>query len=214
MNKDMVSYYSDRAGEYDKIYEIEERQEDLSLIKDLLHEMLKGWQILDVACGTGYWTEHLAHKAAAIHGFDVNDSVLEIAKKRNYGEAEVTFEQGDVFDYSSDKKWESLFGGFIWSHILVQELPRFLNNLHKNLKSGALVIFVDNTPIGNSNYKITYEDGLGNTFQTRYLQDGSSHQVLKNFPSVGFLIDILRPLATNIEIQFFEYYWILSYRIR
>ena len=57
---DLVSYYSRRAAEYERIYRRPERQTDLSTLRQMLSDELRGRDILEIACGTGYWTEWLA----------------------------------------------------------------------------------------------------------------------------------------------------------
>ena len=55
----MQSYYAARAGEYDAVYEKPERQADLRQIEQWLPSALYGERLLEVACGTGYWTQFL-----------------------------------------------------------------------------------------------------------------------------------------------------------
>jgi ubiquinone/menaquinone biosynthesis C-methylase UbiE len=58
----MIDYYAARAPEYDSIYAKPERQADLRLIEAWLAEQCAGKQVLEVACGTGYWT----HRARGV----------------------------------------------------------------------------------------------------------------------------------------------------
>lgn len=62
MNTDIISYYKDRAKEYEKKYSKPERQEDLKSIATILQEIFADKQVLEIACGTGYWTEKIADK--------------------------------------------------------------------------------------------------------------------------------------------------------
>lgn len=57
-------------------------------------------------------------------------------------------------------------------------------------------------------------DSEGNTYQIRRLKDGSEHEVLKNFPSEAELPDTLSGHATDINVRFLQYYWIVEYRTR
>ena len=80
----MIEYYRKRAKEYDLVYQKEERQKDLLFLSDYLKNGFRGLDVLDVGCGTGYWSEKIATTAHSIHGIDINTSVLDIAKSRNY----------------------------------------------------------------------------------------------------------------------------------
>jgi ubiquinone/menaquinone biosynthesis C-methylase UbiE len=57
MDPNLISYYRDRANEYEQIYSKPERQNDLKRIGSILHEEFFGKTVLEIACGTGYWTE-------------------------------------------------------------------------------------------------------------------------------------------------------------
>ena len=59
-------YYRQRAPEYDQVYLKLERQEDLHSIRAWLPDVLRGRRVLDVASGTGYWTDVFADGAASI----------------------------------------------------------------------------------------------------------------------------------------------------
>lgn len=53
--------------------------------------------ILEIACGTGYWTEKIAKTAKSIHAIDVNEAVIEIAQQKNLGN-KVRFEVADLYN--------------------------------------------------------------------------------------------------------------------
>ena len=212
MNKDLVKYYKDRAKEYEKIYAKPERQEDLKQASALLQELFKDKAVLEITCGTGYWTEQIAKTATSLIATDINDAVIEIAKQKDYGNANVSFEVADIYKLDVTKKHESLFGGFIWSHIPLQELDRFIDTVNNLVTRGGLVVMMDSMYVEGSNLPVSQTDEHGNTYQTRKLDDGTSHLVLKNFPSESFLKDKLKDKATDIKVINLPYYWILTYK--
>ena len=75
---DLVTYYAKRAAEYEAIYQKPERQSDLRELENLLRRDFAGRNVLEIACGTGYWTERVASVADSIVALDINESVLEI----------------------------------------------------------------------------------------------------------------------------------------
>ena len=79
------------------------------------------------------------------------------------------------------------------------------------LSSGARVMFIDNAFVEGSSTPISRTDEHGNTYQVRRLDDGSTHEVLKNFPTKSELVSAVDGLATDVRIEFLRYYWILSY---
>jgi hypothetical protein len=54
------TYYERRAAEYDAIYDKPERQDDLEELKVRLRELFAGRTVLEIAAGTGCWTQHIA----------------------------------------------------------------------------------------------------------------------------------------------------------
>src|SRR5437868_5124944 len=116
MNKDLIAYYKDRAKEYEKVYLKPERQDELKSAMTLLQNIFADKTVYEIACGTGFWTEKIAQTATSIFATDINKAVIEIAQQKQYQKNNVTFGLEDIFKLSSNNKYESIFGGFIWSH--------------------------------------------------------------------------------------------------
>lgn len=211
MNTDLVSYYKDRANEYEKIYSKPERQEDLKRASSILQEILANKEVLEIACGTGYWTDKIAKTAASVFATDINETVIEVAKKKEMPNPQVSFGIADIYDFIDTKKYETLFGGFIWSHVLLQDLDKFIRTVNSLVAPGGKVVFMDNNFIEGSNHPITKIDEQGNSFQTRKLEDGTTHLVLKNFPKEAFLRHTLKDFAGEIAFYNLTYYWIVCY---
>ncbi|MGZ3350115.1 MAG: class I SAM-dependent methyltransferase, partial [Xanthobacteraceae bacterium] len=81
----MQQYYRARAPEYDLFYEVPDRLAELAQLSAWLIERTKGRTILELAAGTGYWTEVVAPVAKSITATDYNSETLEIAAKRTLG---------------------------------------------------------------------------------------------------------------------------------
>ena len=105
-----------------------------------------------------------------------------------------------------------MFGGFIWSHILLQDLDNFIDKIKGLVPSDGTIVFMDNNYVEGSNHVITKTDGQGNTYQTRKLENGTSHLVLKNFPTKEFIFDKLSDIATEINFINLTYYWIVTFK--
>jgi len=212
MNTDMVSYYKERANEYEKIYARPERQHDLLLATQMLQETFRDKEVLEIACGTGYWTKIISKTADSILATDINDAVISLARSKEYFTSKIKFQLVDIFNLPGTTKHESLFGGFIWSHIKLQELVRFIDTINCQVKPGSSIVFMDNNFVEGSNLPLTDMDNFSNTYQTRQLENGTMHKVLKNFPTEDFIKQLLTDKAKNIEFINLEYYWILKYK--
>src|SRR5688500_11159852 len=87
----LPEYYRRRAAEYDAIYSKPERQADIATLGAKLASLVAGQRILEVACGTGFWTRHIAQTARQVLATDINQEVLRIARERLTGFSNVQF---------------------------------------------------------------------------------------------------------------------------
>lgn len=150
--------------------------------------------------------------ASSVFATDINESVLEIARNKNYPKHNVKFQRQDLFSYKPVKKFESLFGGFILSHIKLQELDDFILKINYLVENNGKIVLIDNNYVEGSSHQITHKDDEGNTYQTRKLKDGSSHLVLKNFFSQDFILKKFKGTAEKTISENYRYYWIFSYK--
>src|SRR5204862_4071963 len=139
-------YYARRAAEYEKIYAKPERQADLARLRVDLAEKFRDRSVLEVACGTGYWTPHIARLAERVDAYDINEETLAIARTKPVDAARARFALGDAYaPPAASPAYDGAFAGFWWSHVLKRDLPRFLEGLHRVLAPGARVVFLDNS---------------------------------------------------------------------
>ena len=212
---DLAGYYAARAAEYERIYDKPERQADLAALRARIPRMLADRDVIEVACGTGYWTQHIAPSARRVTAIDINEETLEIARAKRYPPGRVTFEVADVYALAARQDgYAGAFAGFWWSHIPVAGRRRFVEAMHRVLAPGAAVVILDNRYVPGSSTPISHADADGNSYQRRSLADGSQHVVLKNFPTELELRAEIGGAATAIEYIELEYYWLLSYTLR
>jgi demethylmenaquinone methyltransferase/2-methoxy-6-polyprenyl-1,4-benzoquinol methylase len=212
MQSSMAGYYAQRAQEYDRIFQKPERQADLRVLRSFVLETFAGRNVLEVACGTGYWTQLLARTAASVTALDINDEVLEIARAKSLHGAPVDLLRGDAYALPAfPQRFSGGLAGFWWSHVPKARLRGFLAGLHRTLAPGATMVFIDNAYVEGSSTPVSRRDADGNTYQRRTLDDGSTHEVLKNFPTEDELCRAVEGLATNVRVGFLPHYWILTY---
>jgi len=174
LEETMLDYYAARAPEYDKVYLKPERQSDLRALEEWLPVRFSGANLLEIACGTGYWTQYIAPVARHVHAIDMAAETLAIARSR-VRTGRVEFAIGDAYALPPvSSKWDAAFAGFWLSHVPKQRLHAFLRGLHAALRPHAKVVFLDNRFVDGSSTPISESDADGNTYQTRTLDDGTS----------------------------------------
>ena len=209
--KSLRDYYAARAAEYDRVYAKPERQQDLRAIELWLPSVFSGRSVLEVACGTGYWTQFLAPAASKLLALDSSPETLEIAKSRVTG-SHVDLVLGDAYAMpASGPCHEGAFAGFWISHVPRSRMRAFLDGLHSRLLPGAKVVLLDNRLVAGSSTPIADSDAAGNTYQLRTLADGSTHRVLKNFPSEAEMRSCLEGQAGDVRWHAWPHYWALEY---
>jgi ubiquinone/menaquinone biosynthesis C-methylase UbiE len=207
----MRQYYAARAREYEKIYDKPERQADLRKLEVLLPDMLAGRRVLELACGTGYWTQFIARKAENILAVDASPETLELAAGKSLPPG-VELRVADVYDLPDELgQFDGAFAGFWWSHVPIRDHARFLTSLDRRLLPGSRVALLDNRYVEGNSTPISRRDEEGNTFQRRRLDDGSEHVVLKNFPTWQELNAAFTPFAGDMQFVELEYYWVFAY---
>ena len=208
-------YYAARAGEYESIYSKPERQADLRRLETLLPDLLAGRRLLEIACGTGYWTQHLARRAQSVVALDASPETLELAAAKDLPPQRVAFRVADAYDLPGELgSFDGAFAGFWWSHVPVRRLSPFLDSLDRRLTPGARVVLLDNLYVEGNSTPVSHRDEDGNTYQRRRLTDGSEHMVLKNFPTEEALRGAAATYGDRMQFQRLEYYWVFVYEKR
>jgi ubiquinone/menaquinone biosynthesis C-methylase UbiE len=214
-SKNLELYYSRRANEYEDIYIRPERQNDLRSLKSVIRSIFRERNVLEIACGTCYWTQVIAENARAIMATDISKELLNLAKSKNYHPCSVTFQETDAYSLENvGDNFSAGFCGFWWSHVPITKRTEFLEIFHSKLNPGALVVMIDNNYVEGSSTSISRRDKEGNTYQIRKLKDGTRYEVLKNFPEAEDLSKFFKEVGENIQITNLTYYWLLQYDLK
>ena len=211
----LEGYYAKRAREYEQVYEKPERQRELAWLRERIPRLYKGRTVLEVACGTGYWTQHIAPAAHRVYACDINEAVLEIAREKRIAAGKASFFKADAISLEGvPPGCNAAFAGFWWSHVKKSGLRQFVSNLSARLEPGSVVGILDNAWAPGSSTPLSRTDGEGNTYQLRKLACGEQMEVLKNFPSPAELSEAVRPVAREAHLESLAYYWLLVFTLK
>jgi SAM-dependent methyltransferase len=210
----MEAYYRERATVYDEFYEVGRRKDDLVALSSWVVERVKHGTILEVAAGTGYWTEVATPLAKAITATDYSPETLAIAAQRRLGphvslivaDAYRLPEFPEAFDVGMAMLW--------WSHVQKQRRREFLNHFTSRLAPGSLILMLDQFYIENLSNPISRKDEWDNLYTVRTLPGGATYEIVKNYPSDKELIDIFSEVCEDVVVTRLREFWTLSARVR
>lgn len=178
----MLDYYNKRLNEYEAIYAKPERQSDLQKLLARLQLDIKNRSVLELACGTGWWTRQLSLHASEWTATDADPGALEIIQHQSIQGLRDT-QLLNAYQPQFENPVDCVFAAHWYSHLKINECPAFFESVRKCLKPGGCLIMLDNKYVSGSSTPVSRTDEVGNTYQARPLKDGSSHEVLKNFPT-------------------------------
>jgi demethylmenaquinone methyltransferase/2-methoxy-6-polyprenyl-1,4-benzoquinol methylase len=214
---DSRAYYARRAAEYDAVYAKPERQAELRAIEPAMTRRFAGARVLELACGTGWWTRHGAARAAAWLATDANAETIAVARARPMPPG-VRFALADAYEpsvaaqASAAAPFDTAFAGFWWSHVPRARLGAWIAAVRAALLPGARLVLIDNRRVEGSTTPVAFTDTAGDQWQRRRLADGSEHLVLKNFPDAAELHAAFAFHAAALRLEQTRHYWIAEAR--
>ena len=203
--RQMNEYYSRRARWHDTYMGYEDNTGMENLLGPIIgwfEAYIEGADVLELACGTGNWTQVLARRARSVTATDVNGSVLEIARSKSYASGNVDFRVADAYTLRGiPGTYNAAFAADWWSHVPKSLIPGFLKAVCGKLVPGSRVIIVDMLPAKNLTYLGTHRDEEGNLIHPRRLPSGEDFEVVKNFPTEEELVACVRGHGRDVEYR-------------
>jgi ubiquinone/menaquinone biosynthesis C-methylase UbiE len=211
---DLSEYYSKRAREYERIYNRDDpvRQAEQNKIAMEIKGIFPKRKILEVACGTGYWTVVLSDVARRITAIDVSDDVLEIARAKRY-RCPVDFQKLDAYKLPYERNaFDGGLANFWFSHIPKEKIDSFLDGFHLVLMDDAPVFMTDNVYNEGVGGELLKRPGDLNTYKIRILENDEKYEVLKNYYSKAQLQDIFGKY-NKVDVFYGTCFWFVKYLI-
>ena len=208
---EMKTYYRERAREYDEWFYRQGRYDrgaqsnalwfaEVGEVVQALEDFHLSGDLLELAPGTGIWTERLLKTASSITAVDASSEMVAINRARINSER-VEYVLADLFSWQPPRTFDGIFFGFWLSHVPLERLDAFFATLAAALRPGGKVFFVDGRrePTSTaSNHQLPTE---GEQLMIRKLNDGRAFEIVKNFYDPAVLAEQLARHGLAVTVQ-------------
>jgi len=189
LRKNMLAYYNERASEYEEAYRLGTGTAsitdpavfttDAASLAGIVDQFGHG-DLIDLACGTGYWLSHYASRCTSITLLDQSEQML--AQCRMKAQAlslteRCRFIQADFFGHPLDPdSFDSALIGFFVSHLTEPEEAAFFDSLKTMLRPAGRFLILDSA-WGELRSRFNVKAGR----QERRLNDGTRFEIYKRY---------------------------------
>jgi demethylmenaquinone methyltransferase/2-methoxy-6-polyprenyl-1,4-benzoquinol methylase len=213
-----LDYYRARAAEYDQWWLRQGRYDrgatlnaqwfsEAAVVSSALSSLAPLGRVLELACGTGIWTEQLLPLATGVTALDGAAETLAFNARRLCS-SRVRYIEADLFQWQPSEQFDTVFFGFWLSHVPPERFAGFWRLVRSCLAPEGRVFFVDSRP-EQAATAIDQQSSKTETIrQRRRLNDGRWFQIYKIYYNPDRLTKHLRMLGWRFDIRQTERYFI------
>ena len=214
----VADFYTAIADHYDAQFHDEsdeDRQDDLDDVAEQVAELMRGHTVLELGCGTGYFTDVIAETATSVLATDISEAMLDVARGHGEGLENVQYRVVDALNLPADLgKFTAVFAGFLWSHFKKEQQDAFLAGLRARIGKDALLVVIDDEYVEGASPTIARTDAQGNTWANFVDAEGKRHELPKNYPTDSALRKRLGTAVREIKIGRWDSCWALTCRLK
>lgn len=221
---EMRVYYRERAREYDEWFYRQGRYdrgpqanarwfaEADEVFAALTTFDVRG-DVLELAPGTGIWTERLVRTVRSITAVDASPEMIAINRAKVASER-VAYVQADLFTWRPERTYDAVVFCFWISHVPLERLDAFLQTVASALRPGGKLFFVDSRREPSSTAQDHQLPREEEQVMTRRLNDGREFQIVKNFYAPDFLAPRLASAGFDAVVRETATYFVYGYGIK
>lgn len=221
---EMMVYYRERAREYDEWFYRQGRYDRgpqanarwFAEADEVFAELdtfdVRG-DVLELAPGTGIWTERLARTASSITAVDASLEMIAINRAKVASER-VAYMQADLFTWRPEHTYDAVVFCFWLSHVPLERLDAFLQTVASALRPGGKLFFVDSRREPSSTAQDHQLPREEEQVMTRRLNDGREFQIVKNFYEPNFLAPHLTSAGFDAVVYETAAYFVYGHGIK
>lgn len=218
--QEQIEYYRARAAEYDEWFyrkgrfdhgEAENKTwfDEAAQVREILQNLPQQKHILELAPGTGIWTQELVKLGEKITAVDASPEMIAINKAKVQSD-KVTYLQTDLFKWQPEQEYDMIFFSFWLSHVPPEKLDSFLQTVKGALKPNGYFFMVDSQKKKTSTAadQVIPEDGA---IMQRSLNDGRNFQIIKIYYQTDDLQQALLQNGIVAEVKFTDNFFIYAH---
>ena len=214
--REQVEYYRQRAPEYDDWFhqrgrydEGEGRRREWRAENTHADAVLRALgpvdAALELAAGTGLWSERLLRQARRLTLVDASPEALELALRRLRHDPRVSVEVADLFAYRPARRHDLVAFTFWLSHVPPARLPGFFALLRRSLRPNGVLFAIDQRAARG-------KQTAANHLQERSLDDGRSFRIVKIYYGQRELESLFAEHGFQIQVTLTPTLWIATAR--
>ena len=214
---EQLAYYRARAPEYDRWFLREGRydrgEEATAAWRRELDEVraaiagldLAGRRVLELASGTGLWTEVLLALGAQVTVVDAAPEMLDALRAR-VGDA-VDVVVADLFTWVPMGRYDAVVSCFFMSHVPDERFDRFAWLVDAAMDVGGVVFLLDALREPTSTAADHELPGAGDQTMRRRLDDGSEFTIVKRFRDDATLVAAFAGHGIDLTVARTDHYF-------
>jgi SAM-dependent methyltransferase len=200
--REQRAYYAARAAEYDDAYERrgqydrgpdgnESWRAEMTELTAAFDALAITGDVLELAAGTGYWTERLVATCASLTAIDGSAETLAVCRQRLGSKAAtVDFQVADLFEWEPAREWDACFFGFWICKVPDARMAGFLRAVAGALRPGGTVSFVDKAATSSAAVELierSLNDGRRFTIVDR---PRTRDELVSHFATAGLPVEV------------------------
>lgn len=218
---EQIAYYRDRAGEYDQWWFRQGRYDRGAELNALWFDDVREVEgafaafldthaprtVLELACGTGLFTRHIAPRVAHVTAVDASAEVIAINRAR-VARDNVDYVEADLFAWTPPARYDLVFMSFWLSHVPDARLDAFWTTVRGALNPGGRAYAIDSAHDPTSTARDHPRPDALAGIVTRKLNDGRTFRIVKIFHEPASLNARLAKLGFDAAIRRTERFFI------
>lgn len=210
--EEQLAYYQARAGEYDEWFLRRGRYDrgveatrqwfsEVNTVEARLEQLGALGSCLELAAGTGLWTDKLVRRADALTVVDGSAEMLAACRQRVGEGTAISYVEADLFTWKSGEQFDTVFFSFWLSHVPPERFGPFWQMVKGALRPGGRVFFLDSLHVETSTAADHVLPGREEITLERKLNDGRRYRIYKVYHDPPTLEEGMREQGFDLEVE-------------